>query len=440
MFARRGATVIADRYNQPNALFGTLPGGYRRLHRKHVILCGERADLALWAIAGQGEKRNPHLGTESLAVLRTRHQTPFHLNLHVGDVAHTMVTGATGAGKSTLASWLVGSFQKHEPFTVIFDQGGSFEGMVEAFGGRTVRVVAGDPSFQVNPFAHALTPEHHEFLALFVRTLAESDGGAKIAGPQAREIYEEVRNLYGLGPELRTLTCLAKGLAKSTRERLHPWLRGGQHGELFDNVRDSLTFSDLQYFDFPKQADPRVMAAVLLHVFQRVNEVVLDPQLSGRLKMLVIDEGEIFARNPQLCAHIVEAVKTWRKHNGAVVWMGQSIDALLADAEIERNVLRPLVQSCATQIFLSNPAVNGDYSRLFGLSAEQVAAVRGLRAKDEILVKQGDRVTRLSTSLDPVNLWLATTKAEDRARRAELFQKHGAGKALDILTAKEEER
>jgi type IV secretion system protein VirB4 len=52
-----------------------------------------------------GEKTNAHLGTEYLAVLETDNSTPYFLNLHNGEVAHTLILGMTGSGKSFLRKY-----------------------------------------------------------------------------------------------------------------------------------------------------------------------------------------------------------------------------------------------------------------------------------------------------------------------------------------------
>jgi type IV secretion system protein VirB4 len=49
-----------------------------------------------------GEKTNAHLGTEYLAALETDNSTPYFLNLHNGEVAHTLILGTTGSGNSFL--------------------------------------------------------------------------------------------------------------------------------------------------------------------------------------------------------------------------------------------------------------------------------------------------------------------------------------------------
>jgi len=279
----------------------------------------------------------------------------------------------------------------------------------------------------INPFAHDFTPEHHEFLTQFVRALVESDG-QHMTGPEEREVHEEIARMCRLDDSrLHTLGYLACGLNKSLSSRLQKWIQGGQYGEWFDNVEDTLRFSSLQCFDFPKEIDLRLMNAFLRNAFHRVQEMVSDPANASRLKVLIIDEGEVLAKYPELCEYIVDGAKTWRGYNGAIVWASQSIDRLMLDEEIERRVLKPLIQSCATQIFLSNPGVDGDYRRLFRLTEEQVKAMRNLRGRDEILFKQGDRVKRLSTCLGPLELALCGTDTKQKEAREKLLAEILAG-------------
>jgi len=49
-----------------------------------------------------GETWNGHLDCEYLAVLETDSATPYYLNLHEREVAHTLILGATGSGNAFL--------------------------------------------------------------------------------------------------------------------------------------------------------------------------------------------------------------------------------------------------------------------------------------------------------------------------------------------------
>ncbi len=61
-----------------------------------------------------------------LAYAATSGATPFRLNLHVGDVGHTLILGPTGAGKSTLLGFLMASHFRYPNAQIFaFDIGNS---------------------------------------------------------------------------------------------------------------------------------------------------------------------------------------------------------------------------------------------------------------------------------------------------------------------------
>lgn len=76
-----------------------------------------------------------HLGTEYRGLLETDNPTPYYLNLHLNDVAHTLIPGATGPGKSYLSNFLLQNAQEYASTTIIFDIGGSFEALTHTFEG-----------------------------------------------------------------------------------------------------------------------------------------------------------------------------------------------------------------------------------------------------------------------------------------------------------------
>src|SRR5439155_24708112 len=59
------------------------------------------ADTSFLFTVHPGDTWNGHLDCEYLAVLETDNATPYYLNLHEREVAHTLILGATGSGKTT---------------------------------------------------------------------------------------------------------------------------------------------------------------------------------------------------------------------------------------------------------------------------------------------------------------------------------------------------
>ena len=100
IFSVHDAQLYEERYNLLNAFLAAVPGNYAFNLRSLYLLNTNYADLSFLFTLHQGEIRNKHLRSEYLAVLETNHGTPYFLNLHYRDVAHSMILGRTGSGKS----------------------------------------------------------------------------------------------------------------------------------------------------------------------------------------------------------------------------------------------------------------------------------------------------------------------------------------------------
>src|SRR2546430_17100425 len=86
-----------------------------------------------------------------------------------------LIIGPTGSGKSVHGNAAIALEQKYGGFTYIFDIGGSYESVVELYGGRVDRVGKDGP--RVNPFALEPTESNIKFLYSFVKLLLTNGGG-----------------------------------------------------------------------------------------------------------------------------------------------------------------------------------------------------------------------------------------------------------------------
>jgi type IV secretion system protein VirB4 len=438
-FAAHDGGVFEESYNLLNSYYAALPGGQAHNLRRLLLTNANAADLAFIFSLSQGEVRNAHLEDEYLALLETEHRTLYYLNLHVQDVAHSLVLGKTGSGKSFLLNFLATSAQKYGGYTFFFDLGGSFRGITQLFGGTYLKIGVGESAdpmaparVRINPFSLSSTPENLEFLASFLRVLLEGQDYA-LTVPDERELVTMLRTVYDLDPETRTLRNFANLLPRHLSERLHRWVHGepdGQYAFLFDNAEDTLELSRFLCVDFEGlDRYPQLVEPLLFYLLHRANAVIYDPALTAKLKVFFIDEAWRFFKHPAIARYIVEALKTWRKKNAAIVLSTQSVDDL-----VKSELLEVLVESCGTKILLANPSLNEElYRDVLKLPEAQVEMIKALRPKGQLLLSKPTHTKVLNLDVDPRSYWLYTNDPKDNTRRDEAIARLGFERGLDYL-------
>jgi type IV secretion/conjugal transfer VirB4 family ATPase len=426
LFTQHDGLLYEERYNLLNAFFATVPGNKQFNFRKQWALNSNYADLSFLFTVDTGRQWNAHLEHEYLAVLESTHGTPYYFNIHSGDVAHTLMLGATGAGKSFCASMLLQAALKYEPLTFVFDLGGSYETLTRAFGGSYLNVGLRSPGFSINPFSLEPTHENLNFLYLFLRVLIESGGRYELATADEKALYATLERIYKLPREIRTLTNFASILGP-LGERLHRWTQAGQFGYLFDNVEDTLTFARFQTFNFDGWADyPDILEPLLFYVLQRASSKIETSENIGIFKPFLIDEAWIFLRNKIIRAWIIRAEKTWRKKNAAMILATQSVVELAAS-----DMLHVVNESCPTKIFLANPNIDRKlYAEVFQLNDTQLELLESLVPKRELLLIQPEGTKKLVLEVDALGYWTATTNSRDNLRRQDYFARFGPEQGL----------
>ncbi len=430
VFATHDAQLTEERYNLLNAWLAILPGNSAYNLRSLWLLDTNYADLSFLFTLHTGETQNAHLGgAEYLAVLETSHRTPYFLNLHCGDIAHTLILGGTGSGKSFFVNFLLTHGQKYAPLTYVFDLGGSYENVTRLFGGAYLSVGLEKRGFTINPFSLPPTKENLHFLFSFLKVLIESSA-YQLTAQDERDLYEQIENLYVIDADQRRLYTLSNLLGRNLRAPLQKWVQGGPYAALFDNAEDNLTFARFQTFDFEgMEKIPQILEPLLFYILHRANAAIYDAEQTAALKFFVIDEAWRFLRHPTIRQYILEALKTWRKKNAAMILATQSSDDLLRS-----EMLSVVVESCATKMFLANPDIDQKlYREVFHLNETEAGLIAQLAPKRQILIKRPDMAKVVNLRVGPKDYWLYTSNPFDRERRREAFERYGFEQGLEIL-------
>ena len=435
LFASHDAKVIREGYGQLPAWFSRMPAQPRRRQVRSVFVSAGLA-AAMAPIFGPpvGTPHSGHLRAPALAILETKWRTPYHYDLFDGDVGHTLVLGATGAGKSFALNFLLVQALQYDPRVLILDLGGSYRWLTQFLGGGTMELSpgsSGSAGFRLRPFSLPEGERTFQFLTGWISRLLRI-GGWTPGGEDPSEIRARVEDLYAFAPERRTLGTLVRSLPSKMWPALGRWHGDGAWARYFDNPGDGddLHFQDWQVIDLAGAAEHEDLCeAALFYLLERLRLALENPDETARVKLMVVDEAWRYLQDPAVLSYLAEAAKTWRKKNAALILATQSAVDVTGTAGAEA-----LLESMPTRLFLANPGLPEKAADTFRLNPSEVNTIRGLIPKRELYLRRTSAAAILRLEVDPASYWLYTSSPGDAQRRAEAVQQYGLTEAIEHLS------
>ena len=408
--------------NAVPALLSALPGHPGVNPRRAMLRAQGMADLmpvrSIWR--GHATCPSPRLpeGTPALLEARARTGEHFSLNLHHGDVGHTLVFGPTGGGKSVLLGRIAAAWLRYPEAQVIhFDRGRSIAHACAALGGTFLE--PGVPGTSgIAPFANLQRLGASWGLA-WLSALAEEGLGRRPTPDEAAELGGAVEALSGeRRPSLQMVWEIVQ--SGDLRQVLLAWTRGPRAGLLDaddSDVGTALEAAALTVFETQALFDaiPAVSMLSVDYVFAEVAR-----RFDGRPTLVVLDEAWSFFAHPLWVHRLRSWLKEGRKHNVAVLMATQSV----ADAA-RSELTADLLESCPTKLYLPNPqaktrAARENYDAL-GLEPAQVDLIARITPKRELYVDQPGGRRVISLPMGPATLSiLGRTSSDDSARALRL--------------------
>jgi type IV secretion system protein VirB4 len=423
LFVDARAPIMEETYGNLSAFYAMFPGN--RQFNVYPLWLREDHHARLSSIFAPhlGHLHSDDLDAEYLNIFETRTRTPYFQDAYVNGVRVQLIIGPTGSGKSVHACQMLSLEQKYGGFTFIFDIGGSYESVVELYGGRIDRVGKDGP--RINPFALEPTESNIAFLHSFIKLLL-TNSGATIGPEDDDDVFKSVKGIYNLPQAMRRLGNLT--LPKHLDRYMAKWTDQGVYHAIFDNVEDSLRMSRLQCFDFQgvnnkQYAD--LIEPLMVWILRRIDEIVYDPQNLGVPKHVLIEEIFSNMKNKQLLEGALASIKTVRKNLGGVTMIGQSANDLGENAD-------SIVNSCTSFLFLPDATFNRKfYGELFKLSKQQLDLFESLRPREGLYVRR-DGITKVITlNLDNRSYAKFSTRPKDKVRRSKLIEMYGLHEGIE---------
>ncbi|OCG28996.1 conjugal transfer protein TrbE [Gilliamella sp. HK2] len=393
-----GFSARIETINTVDAFLGSLPGHGVENIRRPLINSLNLSHLIPTSSIWSGSEKAPcpfyPKNSPALMYTVTSGSTPFRLNLHVGDLGHSIMFGPTGAGKSTHLALLVAQYRRYKGMKIFaFDKGNSLYAMAAGIRAKTqgksglhFEIGSDDNKLSFCPLQFLDSRSYRAWAASWIDTILALNG-LKTTAQQRNEIAKTLVNMHENGG--RTITDFTHAIQDNEiRETLEQYTIDGSMGYLLDAEKDGLLLSDFSVFEIEElmNLDDKYALPVLLYLFKRI-----EMSLNGEPAIIFLDEVWLLLAHPEFRNKIKEWLKVLRKANTIVFMATQS----LSDAE-NSGILDVLVEATATKIFLPNIAANDEKtSKLYqhmGLNSRQIDIIsRAIPKRQYYLVSPNGR-------------------------------------------------
>ncbi|MCT4533748.1 conjugal transfer protein TrbE [Halodesulfovibrio sp.] len=413
--------------NALEAWFGSHPGNTFANVRRPLINTLNLADFlplsSIWA--GRDENPCPFYPPESppLMFCTTDGYTPFRLNLHVGDLGHTLIFGPTSTGKSTLLGTLAAQFRRYPRAAIYaFDKGMSMYPLCKGADGTHYEIAGDNSSLAFCPLEHIDTDADKSWAADWLASCCTMQG-LEVMPEHRSAIHDALSLLQEKPASLRSLTDFVHTVQNTAiKDAMKHYTISGAMGRLLDAKQDNLGFNSFTVFEIEELMNlgDKNLIPVLLYIFRQIEK-----SMNGQPTLLILDEAWIMLGHPVFREKIREWLKVLRKANCAVVIATQS----LSDAK-GSGILDVLAESCPTKIFLPNVTAQQDTQRNLylglGLNSKQIEIVASATPKREYYVTSPEGNRLISLALGKTALaFVGASDKESIARIKKLESEHG---------------
>ena len=378
-------TLRLETLNATEAFLGSLPGhgGYNR----RQLLLNSTTFSHLFPITHpyQGKPQSPcplpgYHQQPALLTAQTPDAQPFYLNLHVGDVGHTLVVGPTGSGKSTLIAAIIAAHRNYQNSRVIvLDNDHSQRLTVDLLDGHVVSDIT---QCTLAPLA-GIAPEQPAAKARALDWLEQCclAQGVALTTTRQQALQDGLNRLMHEPNAYKNLDHFTVQ-DEAIRQALHVLNQSPYHA-LLNGTRSTLSEASLMSI---------ALSSLLRSAVNALNSAVLQALLHdlmlgfdrNRPTLLVIEEAWRYLNHPFFSTQLTDWLKTLRKANVSVVLVTQDLTDITASPQA--NIIQ---SACVTRLYAPNHALGEtDIAlayRRFGLTESQVTLLQHATPKQDYL-------------------------------------------------------
>lgn len=352
---------------------------------------------------------------------------------------NTLVTGASGAGKSVLNNYILMQEATRKLRVFIIDIGGSYRKLTTALGGQYLDVDLSD-KYRLNPF-HLRDP-HAEPSAQKIKSLLAvlecmftDEGAARLTKLDRAllekalvDLYEEKRE-HGKVP---TLSDLSRHLEKSQESSLrsfakllYGWTGDRSYGRILDGEGSLRTDANICTFDLKGLSNYPDLQSVMILI---LTDFILSQIEGDRLfrNRIILDEAWQSLKIPAAANFMEYCVRTARK-------MGLGSGITFITQGVEEIVTSPIgsaiIGNTATKFVMLQRGDSDILRDTLKLNDQEISLIYSLEQRkghfSESFMIKGDTRQVIRINPQPLEYWLSTSDGADNQHLEELIGNEG---------------
>lgn len=332
----------------------------------------------------------------------------------------TLVTGASGSGKSFLNTCILTQFLKLNPWLGIIDIGGSYKKLVTALNGDYFEVKL-DEQYAINPFQlqqGETTPSNQKIksiMALLDLMLCE-EGQERISKLERNLLEKAVVDTYvtiqGRFPLLSDLRASLQESIEPQLQRfakmLYTWCEG-PYATLLNRPSTLSLNKRITAFDLNGlQTYPDLQACLILIITSyMLDRIEREP---GK-KLILMDEVWSFLKGPAV-SFMEYAVRAGRKKNTGIIFITQGLSEI-----IESPICSAILNNTANKFILMQRGGLEQVKQVLKLNEQEINLISSLEQKrgeySEAFLINNDKRSVIRICPTPLEYWIATTHPAD---------------------------
>lgn len=357
----------------------------------------------------------------------------------------SLVTGASGSGKSFLNNLILLQYVIKRPLVNIIDIGGSYRKLCEFLSGQYIEVSPpkeNESIRTINPFHlpdNATEPSPHKlkFLLTFFETILTDSESEKLHKLDKSlleeaflETYKKIRKEKDRVPRLSDfheyLSASKETSLKNFAKMLYPWTGNRPYGRLLDADNTLDLTNDVVVFDLKGLSSYPDLQSVMILI---ITDFILgrveskNTNILQRRKQIIMDEVWQLLQSKPASSFMEYCVRTLRKTGSGITFITQGLEEIVASP-----IGSAILSNTATKFILLQRGDLEPIRKILKLNDQEMSLIqslgqsKGLYSEAFMMLNEDRTVIRIKPT--PIEYWLATSDAIDNSYLDEYRKKY----------------